>query len=162
MKISIIVFTIVILFSPLTFSKVKMNTVYDGKIPTKDNYRIKLEIPIDWNADADPGEFTTLIILKNGKAVFTQTDLQGSKLENVGEFPIGTQLLGKYMKVFSIGPKLESQFILAASNWSGPEADQLILISLSDKQPKILFRQSIDKAAIRDFDGDGLLARRKI
>ncbi|MCB0415819.1 MAG: hypothetical protein KDD50_15885, partial [Bdellovibrionales bacterium] len=134
-------------------AKVSMVKVYSGKIPTGNGYTIKLEIPKDWD---DPGAYTKVTLYQKGKSVFSLNELQASDLKNVDNFPENTKNIGKYLKTFPLSFKSRSQHVLAMSNWMGGSSDdELILVSLFNHTPKVIFQKSVKVLFIKDFDGDG-------
>jgi hypothetical protein len=151
-----LVLMIIALVSQNSFAKEKMKTVYQGKLPLG-NLQVKLEIPVVWN---DPGEYTSLKIIKNHKVIFSKVNLQASKLKNVHEFPAKTQSLGQYLKIFPASKKAgNTQYFLAFSNWVGGSSDDaLILLKItSNSTPKEVFNQAITVTAIKDYNRDDLL-----
>ncbi|MGZ3790115.1 MAG: hypothetical protein ACXVLQ_16385 [Bacteriovorax sp.] len=138
------------------FGKEKIKTVYFGKLPLG-SLQVKLEVQEDWN---DPGEFTSLKIIKGNEVIFSIANLQGSKLKSVLAFPAGTKSLGQYLKTIPVSTKSDNaQYFLAFSNWVGGSSDdEFVLLKMSgNNKPKEVFHQSIEVASIKDYNGDGLL-----
>jgi hypothetical protein len=135
----------------------KLNKVFEGRLPWKGNYTVKLELPAGWNGD--PGDFTRMTISTKGKPDFVLGDkegLQGQSIREVRILPKGTTKLGKFLQMIPSAAKGSTKF-LGFDQWrGGSNNDLLYLIGLNNSgEIYIAFQSPIQSTEIRDFDGDG-------
>jgi len=129
-----------------------LKTVYDGSFTTAPKIRVHAQIPEAWN---DPGEFSKLTLYKNGKEALKMDDVQASTLDQKS-FPDEAEKIKNFMVVFPQSAK-SIRKLLAFAHWRGAShADELILVDLSLKKPKVIFRKSEHFKEVRDYNGDGL------
>jgi len=129
-----------------------LKTVYDGSFTTAPKIRVLAQIPNNWN---DPGEFTRFTLFKNGKEALKMDDIVASTLDQKS-FPDDAEKIKNFMVVFPQSAK-SIRKLLAISHWLGASnPDELILIDLSLKKPKVVFRKSEFFKEVRDYNGDGL------
>jgi len=129
-----------------------LKTVYDGSFTTAPKIRVLAQIPEVWN---DPGEFTKFSLFKNGKEALKMDDILSSNLDQKS-FPDVAEKIKNFMVVFPQSAK-SNRKLLALSHWlGGSSPDDFILIDLSLKKPKVIFRKSEFFKEVRDYNGDGL------
>ncbi|MGZ3694401.1 MAG: hypothetical protein ACXWQO_09470 [Bdellovibrionota bacterium] len=136
---------------------VKMDKVFEGKIPWKGNYSVRLELPSNWYGD--PGDFTRLIISEKGKTLLNLGDnnsVQAEAIKSVVSLPKGAKKLGKFLTVIPSAPK-GGESLLGFDEWmGGSSSNQLNLIGKNSAgDVSLVFQAILQKGEIRDYDGDG-------